>query len=55
MIFADLPQHRTLLERVRDRRESTRRFGRKTTRLGIEHHQRMVQALQNAATGSTSR
>jgi hypothetical protein len=54
MIFADLPQHRTLRQRARDRRESTRRAGRKTTKLGIEHHQRMVQALRNAAAGSNS-
>ena len=55
MIFAELPHHRTLLERVRDRHQSTRRFGRKTTKLGIERHQRMVQALRNAENGSSSR
>jgi hypothetical protein len=54
MIFADLPQHRTLRERARDRHQATRRAGRKATKLGIEHHQRMVQALQNAAAGSSS-
>jgi hypothetical protein len=48
VIFPKSPQHRALVVRVREWR-SSRRAKRQSTTLGVEHHQRMVQALRTAS------
>jgi hypothetical protein len=48
VIFPNSPQHRTLVARVREW-HSSRRAKRQSTTLGVEHHQRMVQALRTAS------